>query len=69
MINFHENDNSIVASASYDELVDLIDFALWQSPSTMIPSHDQVKEWVAILEQRGVQFLPLADICRAWTDS
>jgi hypothetical protein len=53
---------------SVEEVDVLLDFMLWSTPTSMIPSHATVREWMAIFERRGPEFAGAVAACREWLE-
>lgn len=46
----------------------LLTFFLWECPTSMIPSHAMIKEWIEILERRGPDFASAVAACREFLE-
>jgi hypothetical protein len=57
--------NKIVNGTKQD-LNPFLAFFLWECPSSMIPSKEEVRRWAEALDRRGPEFASAAAACREW---
>lgn len=46
----------------------MLAFFLYECPTSMIPSVEQVRDWGRLLEGRGAEFAKHASMCAIWPD-
>ncbi|WP_233828336.1 hypothetical protein [Paraburkholderia sp. ZP32-5] len=56
-------------SESDSKTVDaMLAFFLYECPSSMIPSREEVAAWALALAERGDEFAPYAEACKKWAE-
>lgn len=58
----------VILNGSSKELDFFLGFFLWECPSSMIPTREDVRMWAEALEQRGPEFFRDAAACREYVD-
>ena len=61
-----QGDDTFPSEDGFELTADLLDFFLWNCPTSMIPSHVDVRKWRATLAARGPEFASLVTECDEW---
>jgi hypothetical protein len=58
----------MIVNGTMQDLDSFLAFFLYECPSSMIPSREEVQRWAEALDRRGPEFASGAAACREWCE-